>query len=238
MWNVVKEISNTENKEIHIKQIRTENDNIIHGDIAISNSFNIFFYNVEKNLTQKIGKPPAPTLRRKSVSQSIFLEPAEETDIISVINTLKLNKAPGINMIRAETIQQIAVEIASPLAHLINKIIETDICPPEFTTAIIKPLYKNGDKLQVFDYRPISLISNFTKIFEKIIKSIMMKYIYNNKLLSDRQFGFMEGKSIEDAISSLSAEIYRALDDNKASLRVFLDLAKAFFLWQVYYPYA
>ena len=55
-----------------------------------------------------------------------------------------------------------------------------------------------------------------------------MKYINNNKLLSDRQFGFMEGKSTEDAISSLSAEIYRALDDNKASLCVFLDLAKAF----------
>lgn len=98
-------------------------------------------------------------------------------------------------MIKAETLKEVKEQIALPLVHLINKVISTGSCPSEFKVAIIKPLYKNGDKNIVSNYRPISLITNLTKIFEKVIKIRIVNYLNKYKLISENQFGFREGRS-------------------------------------------
>lgn len=149
-------------------------------------------------------------------------------EIIQIINSLKPHKAPGVDMITAETLKEIATEIASPLVHLINKVIEDGICPPEFKVAVIKPLNKNGDKTVSSNYRPISLITSITKVFEKVLKTRIESFIQSKKLISERQFGFQRGKSTEDAICTLINLMYKTLDDGKPALCLFLDLAKAF----------
>lgn len=151
-----------------------------------------------------------------------------EEEVKNCINSLK-KKAPGIDGIRAETIQCITANICKPLSSiLINKIFNSGYCPTAFKVSIVKPIFKKGDKLEIKNYRPISLITNFAKIFEKLLKKRILSYLNKFQLLSDQQIGFRTGKSAQDAISLLTGKIYSSLDKGKPSLGIFIDLAKAF----------
>ncbi|KAJ8977615.1 hypothetical protein NQ317_010236 [Molorchus minor] len=129
----------------------------------MANIFNDFFANVGPELANKIRKPMTIPPPRRSAPQSIFIEPTNKIEVINTIKSLKLNKAPGLDEVRAETLKEIVEEISEPLCHLINLMIEKGSCPPEFKLSVIKPLFKNGDKTVTTNYRPISLISNFAK---------------------------------------------------------------------------
>lgn len=159
---------------------------------------------------------------------SCFLQPTNNAEVEIQILSLKNNKAPGLDGLKSETLKIIRNEIAEPLSHLINSIISTGIFPSIFKIGIIHPLFKKGDKQIISNYRPITLISNIAKIIEKILKIRFVSYLEKNNLLSQRQFGFRNGKSTEDAIHLLTTKVYKNLETTKPSLCVFLDLAKAF----------
>ena len=85
-----------------------------------------------------------------------------------------------------------------------------------FKIAVVTPLHKNGEKSDVSNYRPVSLVSNLCKIFEKILKERINNFLNKHNILSDKQFGFREGKSTQDAIACLIKEIYQSVGTSKA----------------------
>ncbi|XP_045474914.1 uncharacterized protein LOC123680842 [Harmonia axyridis] len=87
---------------------------------------------------------------------------------------------------------------------------------------------KEGEKDKMTNYRPICLISNVAKILEKLLKIRIVKFLEKNKIISEHQYGFREGKSTEDAIRRMIARINGWLDGRKTGLCVFVDLEKAF----------
>ena len=107
-------------------------------------------------------------------------------------------------------------------------IIHTGNVPNEFKVAVVKPLYKKGNPTHPISYRPISLVTSLTKVFEKTIKIRLSGYLERFELISPKQFGFREGKGTHDAIGSLVNNIYSAIDSKTPALCVFLDLSKAF----------
>ena len=114
------------------------------------------------------------------------------------------------------------------LAYIINQMFVVGYCPLDIKVSIVKPIYKNGDKMLDTNYRPISLITNFAKVYEMLLKTRLCNFIEKFKIPSDNQFGFTEVKSTQDAIAELTKKIYHSLDKSKPSLCVFIDLAKAF----------
>ena len=78
------------------------------------------------------------------------------------------------------------------------------------------------------NYRPISVLPLFDKIFEQIVKTRLNDFLSKNNILSDSQFGFQNGKSTADAVLNLTDDIYSALKENKTCCTILLDLAKAF----------
>lgn len=94
--------------------------------------------------------------------------------------------------------------------------------------AVVKPLFKSGDKASMNNYRPISMLSNFSKIFEKIIKIRLIDFLEKNSLLSKNQYGFRPGLSTDNALYQVTQYIYGNLDNNNKTMAIFLDLAKAF----------
>lgn len=93
---------------------------------------------------------------------------------------------------------------------------------------VIRPVFKSGDKLEMVNYRPISLISNVSKVFEKIIKRRILRFCRKYNIISEHQYGFIEGRSTDDAIHLLTKYIYESLDKSKPSLCIFVDLSKDF----------
>lgn len=86
----------------------------------------------------------------------------------------------------------------------------------------------SGDKLLLENYRPISILSTLSKVFEQVLKIRMTSYLEKYGIISEKQFGFREARSTQDAIALLTSKIYNALDKNIPTLGIFVDLAKAF----------
>lgn len=118
--------------------------------------------------------------------------------------------------------------MGAPLTFLFNKILSENIFPRAFKVAKVKPLYKAGDRNDVSNYRPVSLISSLSKVFEKILKRRITSYLDKYTILSDRQYGFRNARSAQDAIAYLTKQINEAIDTKKPALCIFVDLAKAF----------
>lgn len=229
LWNTIKEITHESKAEHEIQKIKTQDGMVITDEKEISNSFCNYFTEVGKNLADKIKTNNSDFPCNVShMSNSIFLAETNKDEIIKTIQLLKNKKAPGIDNLKTETLKSIANEIALPLTYLINRSFQTGECPTAFKIAILKPLFKKGDKLDMANYRPISLISNVAKIFEKILKNRIESYLEKYNILSDKQLGFRENRSTQDAIAGLTSKISKCIDSKKPALCVFVDLAKAF----------
>lgn len=117
-----------------------------------------------------------------------------------------------------------------PLTYICNLSIRNCIFPDKFKTAIVIPIYKNGDKQKVYNYRPISMLCNFSKILEKIIKNRLINYLETNKLLSKNQFDFRPGiGQVPKRLFIVPLVLFiMHWDKGNKTLAIFLDLAKAF----------
>jgi hypothetical protein len=107
--------------------------------------------------------------------------------------------------------------------------LDSGIFPDRLKFAEIKPLFKGGDRKNPANYRPISLLTSFSKIFETIISSRRNQHIYDNNIVADEQFGFRHQSSTTEASFTLYNEILEALNKKKNTVGgVFCDLKKAF----------
>ncbi|KAI5746944.1 hypothetical protein M8J77_009381 [Diaphorina citri] len=136
--------------------------------------------------------------------------------------------AGGHDGIQIKTLKKIKSFIIKPLAYIYNLCLRQGIYPSNFKVAIVKPVYKKGDKNLVENFRPISLTTAFSKIFERIIKVRLVKFLDENKILSESQYGFREGRSTNDAIVEVIEYAYEAMDKGQMAAILFLDLSKCF----------
>jgi len=125
----------------------------------------------------------------------LFLKKIEKTEVQNIINNFKDKTAVGFDKISVKLLKYIAPYIVDPLIYILNLCLEKGVFPEKFKLAIVKPLYKTGDKKNMTNYRPISMLCNFSKIFERIIKVQLITFLEVNELLSKNQFGFRPGKS-------------------------------------------
>ncbi len=124
---------------------------------------------------------------------------------------------------------KISVEVIAPvLTKIFNLCITKGFFPDNLKLAEVVPIYKSGSKSNVINYRPISLLSPFSKIFESHIYNNLIKYFDRHKLLYRHQFGFREKSSTEFAVTQILDNINGVIQKKSIQCSVFLDLAKAF----------
>jgi hypothetical protein len=166
--------------------------------------------------------------KSSSNQTSIFFEPVTNQEIENHINSLKNSVAPGYDNISSKLLKEIVPSIKEPLSIIFNRCMCEGYYPEKLNTSIVKPLHKSGNKFDMSNYRPISLTSNISKVFEKIIKQRLLSFFKKHNIISNKQYGFMENRSTQDAIVHLIKNIYKSLDKSKPAVALFLDLAKAF----------
>ena len=106
--------------------------------------------------------------------------------------------------------------------------LSTGIFPDRLKYAVVKPIFKNGDKSDVSNYRPISLLPAFSKVLERVLCVRMYQHLANNSILVDEQFGFRPKSSTMAAAFNLINEVLDALNSKKIVGSIFCDLRKAF----------
>lgn len=114
------------------------------------------------------------------------------------------------------------------MTHLANLCFTNGIFPEPLKKSVIIPVYKGGDRDDVNNYRPISILPAISKIIEKLINIRLIKYFDKYKILSKTQFGFRHGMSTENAITALTSLVADSMDKGDKCTTVFLDLKKAF----------
>ena len=205
LWQTINEYSNSNKTKTsgNIKEIMSENGLLITDNKKIVDIFNNHYATIGEKMAHNILNYNNAIDERNALLpnklNSIFLSPVDEKEIKDIIDSLKNNASPGIDNITTEILKAISNKITKPLCHIINLIFTKAICPSHFKIAIIKPIYKKGDRNKVENYRPISLISNVAKIFEKALKNRIERFLTKYSLLSSLQFGFRNNKSTNDA---------------------------------------
>ena len=104
-------------------------------------------------------------------------------------------------------LKQIAPIIITPLHHLINLSLETGFVPKELKIAKIVPVFKDGDCHDFNNYRPISLLSSFSKPSEQIVAKQLLRYLHINDILYKHQYGFRTGHNTSHPVLHLSENI-------------------------------
>lgn len=187
--------------------------------------------NIKKTKINPLNKQkPANDNRHKLKrnENSIFFKPINNQEVLKYISELKSNSSAGIDNIQASTIKLTSKYIVNQLVHIFNLSLQEGTFPDHFKTATIVPIHKHGDKTNVGNYRPISILNHLSKLFEKSIKTRITEFFTKHNILSKNQFGFQTDLSTNDAICSLTSHIYKSVDSNKKTLAIFIDLAKAF----------
>ena len=151
-----------------------------------------------------------------------------EDDILSVIRKLDPNKAHGHDQISIRMIQICDKAICKPLHLIFSSCIESGIFPTEWKMANVVPIHKRDDKQNVKNYRPVSLLPIFGKIFERLIYNEMYSFFIKNDLISSNQSGFKQGNSCINQLLSITHDIYQSLDQGYEVRGAFLDISKAF----------
>jgi exonuclease III len=194
---------------------------------------NKYFVDIGKELALKITPDPQDSLHAyldtlPVQSSSLVLLSVSQDEVFNTLYSLKSNSAPGWDNVSTKFLKYTAQEIVPVITHLINLSINLGTFPISLKKSLITPVYKSGDRDDVSNYRPISVLPAVSKIFEKIINARLLGFFTKFNLLSESQFGFRQGKSTEDTITALTSEVVKHVDNKNKCLAVFLDLKKAF----------
>ena len=114
--------------------------------------------------------------------------PITNEEVISVIKNLKKEKSPGTDGLVNELFKEAYATLIPFIVKLFNKIFNLGIFPARWGEAILCPLYKSGNIHDVNNYQGISLTSNFSKIFTKILNNRLVKYVWEPSWLSERLY--------------------------------------------------
>jgi len=162
-----------------------------------------------------------------SSATSMFASPVTSLDVFRVIVALP-NKSTSMQDVPIFIYKHCAHLLAPIIAEIFNMSIKCGVFPDCLKLARVVPIFKAGDPKLVGNYRPISVLSTMSKLFEKLMYDKLMCYVNATGVLSSHQYGFRKGRSTSDAILELLQQTYASLDERKILVGVFLDFTKAF----------
>ena len=197
----------------------------------MADGLNNFFISAAFNIVENIphvGGPPESGVLNDIPLFSLTDSPVTLTEISETIKLLKDKKTLDSSGISVHFIKLFSDQLLSPLQHIINLSLSTSSVPSQLKIAKVIPLFKQGDASSMDNYRPISLLSSFSKILEKVVCNRLCSFLDTNNLLSAYQFGFRTGHSTIHPMLHFSNHISKALNNKEHTIAIFCDLRKAF----------
>ena len=198
----------------------------------MATKFNSFFTTIAEKIVQDIHPSDAdiPTIPLNNSHDpfSFSSNPLTLTEIHETIEQLKSKNTLDSDGLSSNLIKKIALTVSKPLCYIFSKSLSDGVVPSQLKISKIIPLFKSGDRCCLDNYRPIALLSTFSKILEKIVFNRLSIYLENNDLLSKFQFGFRKSHSTLHPMVIFMNKITTALENKQHTLAIFCDLRKAF----------
>ena len=218
VWQGIKSIINT--KPSKTKQSITTlwvNDKTISNKEDIAEIMNKFFVDIPKKIESKIkqSKKHFKQYLGDPSPGTFFLNQTNPQEIELKISSLKNNKANGPNSLPTKIMKGCKKEISIPLSLIINLGFSTGIFSKRLKFANVFPIHKEDDKDNCNNYRPIALLSNISKIIEKLLHARLYFYLERNNILYKHQYGFRLNHSTTHALIATTEEIRHECDNGE-----------------------
>ena len=229
-WQMINSLLNRNKKHINISKIRDCDGNVATSSQDIADKFNSYFANIAEKLKTKLPNSMSDAGINIGLQnpKSIYLKPTNSTEVSLIIDNLKVKATSDINVVSIKKAKENSSKFSEVISDVINTSLTEGIFPTTMKTAKTVPIHKGGSKIDVQNYRPISLLSAFSKIFEKIMYTRLYDFLSHNNILIDNQFGFRKGRSCEHALLTAHNEILTSLNKKQTSMLLLIDFSKAF----------
>ena len=228
-WKLINSMICDKNKSSIVENF-IKDDKQISDSVEIANYFNDYFTNVGSNLASKIPNSTShySSFLSGSYKHSFSLYLTNAMEVINIVKGFVSKSSAGYDSIPVNIMKSSIVSIANPLANIINSSFRNGLCPDQLKIAKICPIFKDGRSDLFTNYRPISVLPSFSKIFEKIVYLRLECYLKLNNVLNENQFGFRSNHSSYMALLDLYDKVSKAVDKNEFVIGIFIDLSKAF----------
>jgi len=230
VWEGIRSIINIKNpKSTSISQLKID-DRIIDHPKEIAESINDFFADIGINTEKSIPINPIikPDKYLKDFNIDTFnISPITNEEILEIITHLD-NKSTGPQSIPVYLLQLIADLIIIPLSNIISNSFISGVFPNALKVSKVIPIHKGDSAEEVNNYRPISLLSIFDKIIEKVMYKRLYSFLEQHNILFENQFGFRKNNSTTFALLEITERIKETIDKHNYGCGIFIDLRKAF----------
>lgn len=190
----------------------------------LANAFNEYFV----SLVKENNESDACKYINVRNNHSLFLTPVTSSEVISVFNALKNSKSCDSDGLQIRPVKYVIDLISPVLTHIFNLCLLDSVFPKQMQLAKVTVLYKKGNKNDLGNYRPISILSVFSKGLEKIILLRLTAFADKHNILSPSQFGFRKQRSTELALLAQKEHILKKFEQRELTLGLFIDFTKAF----------
>lgn len=191
---------------------------------ALAHHFNEYFVNIVPQVddVEAIDNPITES------TGSFFLAPTDQQEVYSTFMNLSNSKALDTDNLQIKPVKFVIETIAPVLTHIYNLSFESGIFPDGMKKSRVSVIYKSGDRNSRSNYRPISVISVFSKAIEKLLLFRLTSFFDRGNILSDAQYGFRKNKSTEKALLTMKENILQNIENKHYTLGLFIDFTKAF----------
>ena len=231
-WTFIKEVTGSSKQKDQLPDFFKCNGEIITDCLEIANGFNTFYTQVGPNLASEIESSDLnfDYFMKDKIIHNFEFSRISEVDILKIVRQLKPKISSGADFISNKLLKQIAPIIITPLHHLINLSLVTGYVHQDLKLAKVIPVFKDGDKHEFTNYRPISLLSSFSKLIEKVVSRQILGFLNANNVLYKHQYGFRAKYNTSHPVLQFTNKIFNSLNQNPSAttLAIFIDLKKAF----------
>jgi hypothetical protein len=198
----------------------------------VADLFNAYYCKITEELLKKNGnnmpKSGNQYLKIQESTKTMSLFPVTEREVEKVAKGLKNKLSAGIDEIPDYVVKQCIKQLKKLLANIYNASLESGIFPDQQKVAKVIPVYKKGEKKDIQNYRPIALLSVFSKLLEKLVHNRLMAFIEGNGVITEAQHGFRMMKSTETAMQTFIQSTQEAIEKKVNPIGIFFDLTKAY----------
>ena len=231
------------------------NGELVEDKKQIANEFNKFFASTAKQLNAKLCSSTLNNANsctddfrcffNNRINSSIFMSPATVTEIYEIIQNFNNDKASDISLFVLKkcsntsgkypssiklfiNLVNFAHILCAKLTRFINSFMDEGYFPEVLKIGKITPIYKKDNPQTLGNYRPVSVLPIFSKIFEKVIYSRLYSFMTSMNVIYENQFGFRKNHSTSHAINYSTDKIRKEIEKKRHVIGIFIDLSKAF----------
>ena len=229
MWKAINKVLHKNENSVKLSSVEVDGKCLTR-ERNVLGTLNGQFVSVSSNLAKKIvSRPGGDCLQNIKTEQKVMkFKIVDSSFILNAIKQLKNGKAAGPDKMPTKIVKDVGYLVSKPLLMIFNSSLEKGVFADVWKLARVTPIFKSGSKKDVNNYRPISVISIFSKMLERIVHDQIFTFLLENNVITKNQLAFRKRYSTITSLIRCADHWYENIDNKKLNLAIFCDLTKTF----------